>query len=281
MALAALVFASLFALVPSPARASASTDAAQFVADTNRERAAKGVGTLATNDALAGVAQRWSAQMSSSAHLAHNPNLFNDIDRYVTTNWRKVAENVGTGPDVESIQAAFVNSPEHYQNMTDPAFTEIGVAVSYGANGALWVTLDFLQPVPPQQVSTASASPAPQAPAPARAAPTAAVAGPTVPPAATPQATAAPTTAAPPPSRPPPPTTSPVTEVPVPEAASVPLAAQDLTVGAAPATPLTPVGPHRSATRLPLALEGGDAVLIAGIVLLGARFRADLLALRT
>lgn len=278
VALAAFVFASLFAVMPAPARASASTDAAQFVVDTNRERAAKGVGTLATNDALAGVAQRWSSQMSSSTHLAHNPNLFDDVDRYVTTNWRKVAENVGTGPDVESIQAAFKNSPEHYQNMTDPAFTEIGVAVTYGANGALWVTLDFLQPIPPQQASTAAAAPAPgpapQAPAPARPAPPLATPAPTVPPTTTP-----PTTVAPPP---PPPTTTPSTEAPVSAAAAIPLAEAPISVAAPGPSGLSPapVGPHRNAPRLPIALEGGDAVLIAGILLIGARFRADLLALR-
>ena len=168
---AGAIVLSLFAFLPGRARAGTGADVAQFLADTNRERAASGAGPLATNDALAGVAQAWARQMAGSTHLAHNPNLVSQIDQQVTTSWVKYGENVGTGPDVESIQAAFVRSAEHHQNMIDPAFTQVGIAVAYAPNGALWVTIDFLQPMSARPASAPSGiAPAPPAAAPSPAA---------------------------------------------------------------------------------------------------------------
>ena len=168
LAAGAIVLA-LFAFAPGRARAGSGSDVAQFLADTNRERAANGAGPLATNDALTGVAQAWANQMAGSAHLAHNPNQVSQIDRDVTPNWEKYGENVGTGPDVETIQAAFVHSAEHHQNMIDASFTQVGIAIAYAPNGALWVTVDFLQPMPARQAATATA--AATAPAPTAAPP--------------------------------------------------------------------------------------------------------------
>lgn len=263
--LAGALLLSLLAFMPTPARASAASDAAQFLADTNRERAANGVAPLATNDALVGIAQRWSAQMAGSTHLAHNPDLFNDIDRYVTPNWAKVAENVGTGPDVETIQAAFVKSPEHHQNMIDPALTEVGIAVAYSSNGALWVTLDFLEPAPTRQVVPAAANAAPHGSTPA----------PAVAAAPHPTGTTAPA----------PPVTITLTPVVAPSPAAL-----DQELSFAPPAPIDVGGLGSSAPALPAlpghrrlrvraVLEIGDAVLIAGIIGVAIRLGVDLRAL--
>ena len=248
---AAAIVAGLFGFLRVPARADAAGDAARFLADTNRERAASGAAPLAANQALAGVAQRWSDQMQASAHLAHNPNLVSDIDRFVTTDWRTYGENVGTGPDVESIQAAFVKSPEHHQNMVNPAFTEVGIAVSYASNGALWVTLDFLQPSPPRQVVAAAA--APQAPPTARPLPAPATAAAPAAPAATGTAPAAPPPA--PAQAAPRAATSVLAEV------ITPMNLAELAASVHLPAPL-----RRPLHRIPAALEVGDALLIALII---------------
>lgn len=259
--IAAAIIGGLLGFGRVPARADAAGDAARFLADTNRERAAAGAAPLAANQALAGVAQRWSDQMSASGHLAHNPNLVSDIDRSVTTDWRTYGENVGTGPDVESVQAAFVNSPEHHQNMVNPAFTEVGIAVSYASNGALWVTLDFLQPNPPRQVAAAAG--APQAPAAARPLPVPVAAAPQAVPATGPATTAPPAAA---------------------RAAAVPAAASAATtVLAEVVTPMKIAelaaavdlpGPlRRPFHRIPAVLEIGDALLIAGVIGIATRLR--------
>lgn len=163
MSVLVIVGAASLATTTLAARADNLTDAGQFLTDTNRERAAVGVAPLAANQALTAIAQRWSDQMAAKVHLSHNPGLFDEVDRSVTPDWRKVGENVGTGGDVESIEAAFMHSPDHRSHIVDPAFNEVGVAVTRSSNGALWVTVDFLQRAPSGQVITAAA-PAPQTP---------------------------------------------------------------------------------------------------------------------
>jgi hypothetical protein len=39
---------------------------------------------------------------------------------------------------------AFVNSPAHYKNIVDPAYNYIGLGVSYGNDGRMYVTQDFM-----------------------------------------------------------------------------------------------------------------------------------------
>lgn len=258
--MAGAIIAGLLGFLRVPARADAAGDAARFLADTNRERAASGAAPLAADQALAGVAQHWSDQMSATAHLAHNPNLVSDIDRYVTTDWRTYGENVGTGPDVESIQAAFVNSPEHHQNMVNPAFTEVGIAISYAPNGALWVTLDFLQPNPPRQVAAAAA--APQAPPVARPLP--------VPVAAAPPPAPTPTVPAPaaPPTAPAPAPAAPRAETSVLAEVIRPMNLAELAAAVHLPAPL-----RRPLHRVPATLEIADALLIAGVIGIATRLR--------
>ncbi|GAC1313107.1 MAG: hypothetical protein NVSMB12_04290 [Acidimicrobiales bacterium] len=263
LAAGAMVLA-LFAFLPWPARAGNGADVAQLLADTNRERAANGAGPLATNDALTGVAQAWANQMAGSAHLAHNPNLVSQIDRYVTPNWEKYGENVGTGPDVETIQAAFVRSAEHHQNMIDPSFTQVGIAIAYAPNGALWVTVDFLQPMPARQPASATGATA-AAPATAPAPPASGGA-----PAARPQAVsvlgAAHMAAAPDPEAAVP---APSTEVPTPmDAVPTPTDTGPTFNIAQLASALDLPAPFapRGSRRLQTLLEIGDALLLAGVV---------------
>jgi hypothetical protein len=77
--------------------------------------------------------------MAGGAGLSHNPNLASQIG-----NWRSLGENVGTGSDVATIEAALEASPHHYQNMVDPNFQYVGVGV-VEAGGTIWVTEDFKQ----------------------------------------------------------------------------------------------------------------------------------------
>jgi hypothetical protein len=150
---AMLVLLAVGASVVGFARpAAAAGDAGYYVAQINAIRASRGLGTLAFDGQLAAVAQSWSLQMAADATLAHNPNLASQV-----SGWRTMGENVGTGGDDTSIEAAFEASPHHFENMVDPAFTRIGVAVVQDASGTLWVTEDYEQPK-----GAASAAPAPR-----------------------------------------------------------------------------------------------------------------------
>ena len=60
----------------------------------------------------------WPARASSTT----TPRLTSDV-----TNWRWVGENVGYGPDVATVHAAFMNSPAHKANILDRDYTEVGI----------------------------------------------------------------------------------------------------------------------------------------------------------
>ena len=178
--LAALVVLGIVALVqPLAGRASASVDTTsveqQFVAKINDLRASKGLGQLTVDAQLTSIARAWSANMAKAGAISHNPNL----GTQVTESWVKLGENVGTGADVSTLFQAFVNSPHHYANLVDPAFTHLGVGVVISADGTIWTSHEFMQlgaaPVaaPAPRVAKPAAAPLPvhaAAPAPAAAA---------------------------------------------------------------------------------------------------------------
>jgi hypothetical protein len=78
--------------------------------------------------------------------------------------WQSLGENVGSGLAAGAIAAAFMGSTEHRVNILSPVFKQVGVGV-VAANGLLWVTEDFRQPVAtaPRLVSAVPA-PAPSSP---------------------------------------------------------------------------------------------------------------------
>lgn len=127
------------------------SDEQSFYAKTNDLRRSKGVAALVIDVQLRAIARRWSAHMAASGTLSHNPNLAQEV----TENWSTLGENVGVGPSVDAIQQAFVNSPHHYANLVDPGFVYVGIGVSYGSNGAVWVTEDFMQPASTAPPATA------------------------------------------------------------------------------------------------------------------------------
>jgi hypothetical protein len=154
---------------PSAAAADPSAEAA-FVASLNAIRAEHGVAPLQLSDELTAVARGWSDQMAAAGGISHNPNL----TTAVSAPWRKIGENVGAGGDVSVLMNAFVNSPHHYENIVDPAYNFVGVGVSYGSDGRMYTTHDFMQldepapapPPPPPSHDTQSAPPPTAPPAP-------------------------------------------------------------------------------------------------------------------
>src|SRR5947199_4620656 len=152
-----LTFASVFA---PPAKADPNVDEAQFFADLNAVRARNAVPPLATDGQLINVARGWSAQMAGAGGISHNPALGSQV-----SNWRSLGENVGTGSDVATIEAALEASPHHFENMVDPNFNYVGIGV-VEAGGTIWVTEDFKQAKSGSLPSTATPAPAPKPSAP-------------------------------------------------------------------------------------------------------------------
>jgi hypothetical protein len=135
-----LIGAMLVVADPAPMPATAADGRAEtdFVARVNSIRQSRGLAPLAVYGELTGIARGWT----------------------------KLGENVGAGSDLDTVMNAFVNSSAHYKNIVDPAYNYIGVGVSYGGDGQLFTTHDFMA----MDNGSAPSEPAP-APAPRRRAP--------------------------------------------------------------------------------------------------------------
>ena len=93
---------TLVVVVPTGAQAASSSE---FVADINAARTSRGGHALAVKADLNAAALAQAQRMASKSTLYHNPNLGGSV-----SNWTMLAENVGYGPDVATIHAAFMAS---------------------------------------------------------------------------------------------------------------------------------------------------------------------------
>lgn len=157
-----------------------------FAARIAQERAAAGLAGLSPAADLRDVARRHAQRMLERGTPFHNPNLGSEV-----TGWSIVAENVGYGPDVDSIHRMFMQSREHRDIILMAEVTEIGVGVVRSDDGQLWVVEVFRRP-------EAAPAPAPPPPPPSNASPAAPVTSPpTVAPAPPTTEAPAPTTTVP------------------------------------------------------------------------------------
>jgi uncharacterized protein YkwD len=140
-------------LVAEPAHPEPLSDEGAFLTKLNELRSTRGLPGLQLNGSLVGMARGWSQQMASAGTISHNPNL----GVQAPSNWQRLGENVGAGPDVQQLHDAFVNSPSHYSNMVDGAFREIGIGVVIRSDGTIFVTVNFMTPQPPPPVASPSA----------------------------------------------------------------------------------------------------------------------------
>ena len=128
-----------------------SSDASAYLSRINAERADNGLRPLTMRTDLNDVAQGWANHMASVGLLSHNPNLTSQV-----ANWQTVGENVGEGPDVATLDTAFWNSPGHRANILDTSYRDVGIGTAY-ADGVLWITIDFRDPMTPETTRTVAA----------------------------------------------------------------------------------------------------------------------------
>ncbi len=139
----------------------------QFIDRINSLRTSKGLRPLQPSGELTGVARSWTDRMVSKGQISHNPNLGSQV----SGGWTKLGENVGVGYDVAGLMEAFINSPAHYRNLVDPAWTHVGVGVTFGGDGRTYTTHNFMAlpgggappPPPPPTPPTPTTSPPPTA----------------------------------------------------------------------------------------------------------------------
>lgn len=152
----ALVIAVLFpflALVglQSPAGAQAAEEEA-FLEKLNETRVELGLSELNLSAELTNLSRIWAAEMAEEGEIFHA----NPISANMTSNWLKLGENVGVGPEVGALMDAFIDSPTHYQNIIDPEFTHVGVGVVW--DGDLMFTTHRFMKVADRTLSTPTTS---------------------------------------------------------------------------------------------------------------------------
>ncbi|MFY9586956.1 MAG: CAP domain-containing protein [Actinomycetota bacterium] len=114
-----------FIAVSAPAASALTTVESCFYSATNAERASRGVKKLALYSDLTSNARHHSQDMANDGTIYHNSHLGSEIGG----NWWALGENVGMGPDCNSIQNAFMSSPGHKANILDTDYNQVGVGV--------------------------------------------------------------------------------------------------------------------------------------------------------
>jgi uncharacterized protein YkwD len=141
--LLAVIFTLMGLSSPIASAESASDENAMFAA-TNQSRADNGLPALQYDAALSNVSNAWADHLAAVRTLSHNPNLVDQVNNEVTTQWTRLGENVGFGPDVAQLEQAFMNSSAHRANILGD-YNRVGVGAARDGNGTLWVVVNFLK----------------------------------------------------------------------------------------------------------------------------------------
>lgn len=117
----------------------------------NRERAARGIDLVRPSDALERQAAQYACEMIEYEFFAHvNPVTGSSLaQRAADFNYAYavIGENLAAGqPDPVSVVDAWMNSPSHRDNILDPRFTELGVAVRVGGPYGIYWVQEFGRP---------------------------------------------------------------------------------------------------------------------------------------
>ena len=157
LAAAVVALSALAVGAPAASAADPGTEA-QFVSLMNADRAQQGLAALTVDPQLTAVARNWSDTIERNGGLSHNPGIEGELP----AGWTRWGENVGTGPSVASLEAAFMASPDHRANILG-AYSLVGVGVDVTGDGIIWVTVDFVALGPGAvTVSCTDSNPAPE-----------------------------------------------------------------------------------------------------------------------
>lgn len=123
-----------------------------FLRSLNETRTELGLSELTLNTELTDLSRVWAEEMAEEGEIFHA----NPISANMTSDWLKLGENVGVGPEVDTLMDAFIDSPTHYQNIVDPEFTHVGVGVVW--DGDLMFTTHRFMKLADRSLSTPTTS---------------------------------------------------------------------------------------------------------------------------
>lgn len=116
----------------------ANGNEADFARRINAERHGAGVAALVVRSDLSAVARAHSAEMARQGTIYHNSSLTRQVE-----GWRKIGENVGMGPDVDTLHSMFMASSGHRANILHRTYNQIGIGVVIADDGTMYVTQVF------------------------------------------------------------------------------------------------------------------------------------------
>lgn len=137
LALVACLSGALVVVAAQQAGALSGTETC-FFNKINAERSNVGRPKLVQKGDLSSVARKHSKAMAADETIYHNSNLKNEVGG----NWWALGENVGMGPDCESLHNAVMDSPGHKANVLDKDYNQIGVGAEM-EEGTIYVTMVF------------------------------------------------------------------------------------------------------------------------------------------
>lgn len=135
----------------------------ELIVLTNVDRTSNGVPALLPDDELRGVARFRSDDMVAQGYFSHHippdGHLVFDILDARGIKYLKAGENIGrtNQPDhiaVETVEQAFMNSPEHRAILLWPGYTNLGTGAAESSDGMKIYTVLFTQvpsPAPSEQ----------------------------------------------------------------------------------------------------------------------------------
>jgi len=135
---------------PEPWPAETAKQERKMLELINAERTAAGLGPLAWDEALAGVARGVAESLRKSSVV---PDDLTARMRQVGIASPVVAHNPAQGRSAEALQEQLSSSPPHRANMMNPELNDVGIGVvaGTGADGApsAWVSQVFIRELPP------------------------------------------------------------------------------------------------------------------------------------
>ena len=136
---------AIFVLLSTPVYGQEHGPAQILFELANRERAAKGLGSLKWDPTLAVAAHEHAQRMAARNTLSHQlPGEADLLARAKRAGGRfsSLAENVAEGPSAENIHAQWMHSPPHRANLLDPQLNSIGIATA-DRRGIFFAVEDF------------------------------------------------------------------------------------------------------------------------------------------
>ena len=117
----------------------------QIFALANPARAQAGVAALDWDPALAAGALQHCRRMAAAGEIAHQYSGEPDLATRAAqagAHFSLIEENVAVGPTARNIHQAWMQSPDHRENLLSPEVDHVGIALVY-ARGALYAVADY------------------------------------------------------------------------------------------------------------------------------------------